>query len=129
MEHINEQWNPIKSRVLVEFLYRYMLKGVANTSQNGKFLSLLPLLCKFSAIFMTFCYFASEQRITNVYSIFFVCTTPYNMKLYKNSTSTQHLYGVPQLINVLHNLCMCKRPIFHQKRSFMIWSVSFPSDT
>ena len=28
-----------------------MLKGVANTSQNGKFVSLLPFLCKLSAIF------------------------------------------------------------------------------
>ena len=58
MQHINEQWNPIKIHVLVEFLYSYMLNGVANTSQNGKFVSLVPLLCKLSAIFMTFCYFA-----------------------------------------------------------------------
>ena len=57
-QHFNEQWNPIKSQVLVEFLCSYMLKGVANTSQNGKFMSLLPLLCKLSAIFMTFCDFA-----------------------------------------------------------------------
>ena len=54
MQHINEQWNPIKSRVLVEFLYSYMSKGAANISQNGKFVSLLPLLFKLSAIFITF---------------------------------------------------------------------------
>ena len=46
MQHINELWNPIKSQVVVEFLYSYMFKDVANTSQNGKFVSLLPLLCK-----------------------------------------------------------------------------------
>ena len=54
VQHINELWNPMKKVELyvVEFLYSYMLKGVANTSQNGKFVSLLPLLCK-----LTKCHF------------------------------------------------------------------------
>ena len=59
MQHINELWNSIKSPVVVEFLYSYMLKGVANRSQNGKFVARLLLLCK-----LNLCYF---------YDIFLVC--------------------------------------------------------
>ena len=80
MQHINELWNPIKNRVVVDFLHSYMLKGVVNTSQNGKFVSLLPLLCK-----LTKCHFYDILLLcikieNNLHLFSFVsCGTPFNM--------------------------------------------------
>ena len=126
MQHINEQWNPIKIHVLVESLYSYMLNGVAHTSQNGKFVSLLPLLCHFYDILLLCIRIENNQHLFS-----FVLYVPHLITC--NCTKIQPLSNIfiefRSSLNVLHILCMCKRMIFLQKRSFVVWSVSVPSDT